>query len=70
MHEIRDIFALEAMKVFMTHQSDKTSSIWNTIKIKLRLNGWKQDINYNFTDIAEKSYEMADAMIKAKQILD
>lgn len=62
----RDVFAIEAMKVFMTHQGTKRITPFNRIKIWLGINGWKQEFHYNFNDIAKKSYEMADEMVKSQ----
>lgn len=39
---------------------------FNRLLIWLGRNGWKQELKYDFNDIAKKSYEMADAMCKAK----
>ena len=62
----RDVFAIEAMKVFMTHQGTKRITPLNRIKIWLGINGWEQEFNYNFEDIAQKSFEMANEMVKAQ----
>jgi len=62
----RDKIALEVMKIFLSHQGSRTLSIFSRIAIKLNLTGWVETFNYGFKDVAEKSYEMADAMIKAK----
>ena len=62
----RNVFAIEAMKVFMAHQGTKVITPFNRLLIWLGRNGWKQELKYDFNDIAKKSYEMADAMCKAE----
>ena len=63
----RDLVALEAMKIFMDHQGEKRVSIISRISFWLGLEKWKHNFDYNFQNIAEKSYEMADYMLKARE---
>jgi len=63
----RDLVALEAMKIFMDHQGEKRVSIISRISFWLGLEKWEQKFDYNFKDISEKSYELADFMLKSRE---
>lgn len=63
----RQQVALEAMKIFMNNQAVSLISPLDKLKIWFGFGGWKQEVNYNFQDIAEKSFQMADAMLKAEE---
>ena len=63
----RDLVALEVMKIFIGHQGEKRVSIVSRISFWLGLEKWKHNFDYNFQNIAEKSYEMADYMLKERE---
>ena len=63
----RDNFALAAMQVFLNHQGTPTATPINRIRMWLGFRKWKQNFDYNFEQIAQRSYEMADYMLKAKK---
>lgn len=63
----RDLVALEVMKIFIDHQGEKRISIFSRISFFFGLEKWKKNFDYNFQNIAEKSYEMADYMLKARE---
>ena len=62
----RDKIALEVMKIFLNHQGQRRRTLWSRFTFWLGLNNWTQNFDYNFEDIAKKSYEMADSMIIEK----
>lgn len=59
----RDKIALEAMKIFLSHQGTRTVTLLSKVKLWLGIQGWKQTFDYNFTSIAKSSYDMADALL-------
>ena len=66
MENERDNFAIEAMKVLLSHQGTRVSTPLNKIKIWLGFKIFRQKLDYNFNNIAKNSYTMADAMCEAK----
>jgi len=67
----RQELATEAMKVFLANQG-QYRKMTPLSRFKYWLGGkgwcndWKADFDYNFSDIAKKSFMLADEMLKAE----
>lgn len=62
----RDILAMEAMKIFISQQGNETMSLADRIMRFLNIGDWQAVYDYDFKEISEKSYLMADFMATAK----
>ncbi len=62
----RDKFAVEAMKVFLTHKGTILKTPLNRLKIFLGISPYRQEVHYNIKNIAQLSFKMADEMIEAR----
>ena len=63
----RQELATEIMKIFLSNQGKyRRMTIMSKINYFLGNKDYKVDFDYNFDDIAKKSYEMADAMLNAE----
>ena len=62
----RDILAMEAMKLFISQQGYASMSLMHRVMRFFNINGWEVNYHYDFKDISEKSYLMADFMATAK----
>ena len=62
----RDILAMEAMKIFISQQGYVSMSLKHRLMRFFNINEWKVNYHYDFKDISENSYLMADFMATAK----
>lgn len=60
----RDQIATAVMQSFMLKQGKPMMTLKSRILFFLGLNGWTRTYNYGFEDIAIKSYQLADEMLK------
>jgi hypothetical protein len=63
----RNELASDIMKIFLSNQGKyRRMTILSRIKYYFGSADYKSDFDYNFQDIAKKSYEMADSMLSAE----
>lgn len=64
--KLRDLIAIESMKIILEKQGERRLSIIDRIKFWLGINGWRVNFDYNLNQTAERAYEMAELMIKER----
>lgn len=67
---LRDYYATEILKAFLAAQSKIRMTLLSRLKWWIGGKGWasdwKADYDYNFKNTAEKAFECADIMLKAR----
>ena len=64
---LRDYFAAKAMESYLKGQMIPRHSIASRLKLFFGLKGWTRDFDINQDQISERSYQVADAMLKARE---
>lgn len=63
----RQEIAFEVMLTLLDHNKVAEKSIWTRIKIFFGIEGWNVTHNYNFKNIVDRSYEVADEFLKERK---
>jgi len=65
---LRDYFAAKAMQSFIQNQGIRRMTVVNKIKFFFGLNTWRAEFDYNMNNISKVSFDMADEMLKKREL--
>jgi len=66
----REKVALELAKSFTSNQGKIRMSLMSKVKFYLNIDGWRQDLDYNYQNISDESFKMADIFLKSSENKD
>lgn len=60
----REKVALELAKSFTVNQGKIRMSLLSKLMFYFNIDGWRQDLDYNYSNISEEAFKMADIFLK------